>query len=511
MIDHFPWWVLPSMAALILVATHTYLGLHVISRNVFFVDLALAQVAALGSTVAYLYGFEMNDPVTYYVSLLFAVVGAWFFSVARTRDNRVPQEAIIGLAFAVASAGAILLSAENPHGAEHLRDIMAGSILVVSAGEVIHAALFYGVIGIFHWFFRKQFLLVSMDREGAIKQGLRVQFWDFLFYLSFAIVITSSVRIAGVLLVFILLIAPAICGAMLAIGIRRRLLIGWGCGILATIGGLMMSSKMDWPPAPAISCVFAVILLGSGLLGSIAHAPKRGLAAAKFAGLGLAFVVGGFCLSMFLKSNLAWSWKAKDHEPTGSGGTHDKNHSEEAVHSHGKPEHGVGGSHSDLVAALWDEHDNVRAKAAEELGKLKDPSAVPDLVKALKDPSMAVKEKAAEALGVIGRPEAAEGLAAALSVKDEDEWVNLREAEALVRCGGMKGMSALIKMSSDADAKLVRTEALKKALLYAGRPALKSPEGAEGKAALGELAGWWKDVQNKARWDPAAGRFVIAP
>ena len=129
---HVPWWVFPSAAALILVATHTYLGLHVISRNVFFVDLALAQVAALGSTVAYLYGFEMADPVTYFVSLLFAVGGAWFFSVARVRENRVPQEAIIGLAFAIASAGAILLSAENPHGAEHLRDMMAGSILVVS-------------------------------------------------------------------------------------------------------------------------------------------------------------------------------------------------------------------------------------------------------------------------------------------------------------------------------------------------------------------------------------------
>ena len=141
MIESLPWWVLPSMAALILVATHTYLGLHVISRNVFFVDLALAQVAALGSTVAFLYGFEMSDPVTYYVSLLFAIGGAWFFSFARVADDRVPQEAIIGLTFAVASAGAILLSAENPHGAEHLRDIMAGSILVVSAKEVTHAAL----------------------------------------------------------------------------------------------------------------------------------------------------------------------------------------------------------------------------------------------------------------------------------------------------------------------------------------------------------------------------------
>ncbi len=241
--DQWPWWVFPSAAAIILVGTHTYLGLHVISRNVFFVDLALAQVAALGSAVAYYFGFEMSDPLTYFVSLFFAIGGAWFFSVARVRENRVPQEAIIGLAFAVASAGAILLSASNPHGAEHLRDIMAGSILVVTPSEVIHAAIYYGVIGVFHWVFRKQFLLLSMDREAAVKQGMRVQLWDFLFYLSFAVVITSSVRIAGVLLVFILLVAPAVCGAMFANGIRNRLFIGWGGGLLATRGGFMMSPR----------------------------------------------------------------------------------------------------------------------------------------------------------------------------------------------------------------------------------------------------------------------------
>lgn len=490
--EHVPWWLYPSMAAIILVGTHTYLGLHVISRNVFFVDLALAQVAALGSTVAYLYGFEMSDSVTYFVSLFFAIGGAWFFSVARIRDNRVPQEAIIGLAFAIASAGAILLSAENPHGAEHLRDIMAGSILVVSPGEVVHAAIYYGVIGVFHWVFRKQFLLLSMDREGAIRQGMKVQLWDFLFYLSFAVVITSSVRIAGVLLVFILLVAPAVCGAMFAHGIRNRLLIGWGCGLLATIGGLMMSARMDWPPAPAISCVFAVILLGGGVAGSIAFAPRKSRAVAKFVGIGAALVLLGFGVRAFLGSDLAWSFKAK-----------------EEGHSHGKPEHAQGNTKGDYLAALNDEHDNVRAKAAEELGKLKDASVVPNLIQALKDPSTAVKEKAAEALGTLGRPEGKEPLEAALAVKDEDEWVNLREAEALVKCGGLKGMTALLRMAAGADAGLVRVEALNKALAFAGRPAAKSPEGAEGKAALAELAAWWKTAEPKVQWDAPAGQFRI--
>jgi zinc/manganese transport system permease protein len=473
----------------------------VISRNVFFVDLALAQVAALGSTVAYLFGFEMADPVTYFVSLFFAVGGAWFFSVARVRDNRVPQEAIIGLAFAIASAGAILLSAENPHGAEHLRDIMAGSILVVSPGEVVHAAIYYGVIGVFHWVFRRKFLLLSMDREAAIKQGMNVQLWDFLFYLSFAVVITSSVRIAGVLLVFILLVAPAVCGAMFASGIRNRLLIGWGCGILATIGGLVMSAHMDWPPAPAISCVFATILIGSGVVGNIVHAPKRNLAVAKFAGIALAIVGLGFGLRAFLGSDLAWSFKTKEEGP----GHHD------ADHHHGKPEHAQGTTKGDLLASLNDEHDNVRAAAAEKLGKLKDPSTVPNLIQSLQDPSTAVKEKAAEALGLIGRPEAQAALEAALTVKSEDEWVTLHEAEALARCGGIKGITALIKLASEADAKVVRSQALTAALLLTGRPPVKDPDSKEGKTALLELSAWWKTAEGHAHWDTAQGRFVTNP
>ncbi|HTV19012.1 MAG TPA: iron chelate uptake ABC transporter family permease subunit, partial [Polyangiaceae bacterium] len=393
-----PWWLLPSAAALILVATHTYLGLHVVSRNVFFVDLALAQVAALGSTVAFLYGFDTGDSVTYYVSLLFAVGGAWFFSVARLPDNRVPEEAIIGLTFAVASAAAILLSAENPHGAEHLRDMMAGSILVVSPQEVGQAALLYGLIGVFHWVFRRQLLSVSIDRDAAARQGLRVRWWDFSFYLSFAVVITSSVRIAGVLLVFILLIAPAVCGAMFARGIRQRLFVGWAAGALAISFGLALSAQQDWPPAPAISCVFALILLAAAVVDRVRRAEQRGRALLRFVATAAGLGVIALGLTTFLRSQRA-AHAAHDHageaaaaEPVAPAAP-DAEHSD-AEHSHGPPEHGLGGSRRDLLAALADEHDNVRARAAADLGATGDPSVLPPLVRALEDPSDAVKEKA---------------------------------------------------------------------------------------------------------------------
>jgi zinc/manganese transport system permease protein len=494
--DALPWWLLPSAAALILVATHTYLGLHVISRNVFFVDLALAQVAALGSTVAYLYGFELNDPVTYYVSLAFAVFGAWFFSFARVPDNRVPQEAIIGLAFAVASAGAILLSASNPHGAEHLRDMMAGSILVVSPQEVWHAAWLYGLIGLFHWRFREPFLLISIDREAAVRRGLRVQLWDFLFYLSFAVVITSSVRIAGVLLVFILLIAPAVSGAMLATGIRNRLLIGWATGIVAAIAGLMLSSHMDWPPAPAISCVFALLLVTGAITVHVARAERRARAAAEFLGVLGVVVALGFGLTAFLRSDLAWSFKA---------GSAEQHH----AHSHGAAEHALGSSRADLIAALADEHEQVRATAAKQLGQLKDATVVPNLARALEDPSPAVREQAASALGTLAREGAQPALQSALAKHEDDEWVSLREADALVLCGGKLGMTALIDLAGNADAKLVRGEALGKALAYAGRPSVASDDAAATSAAQASLAAWWTEHQTAARWDAASKRFAV--
>ncbi len=511
MVQPLPWWFWPLIATFLLITIHTYLGLHVISRKVLFVDLALAQITALGSTVAFLFGFELSDGVTFYVSLLFGIIGAWVFSITRTRGERVPQEAIIGLSFAIASAGSILLSAENPHGAEHLRDILAGSILVVTPGEVLRVSGLYAVIGAVHWFLRKRFHQISVDPEGAAKEGIRVRRWDFLFYVTFALVITMSVHIAGVLLVFCLLIAPAVCGVLFADRFRTRLFIGWGTSVVAATGGLGLSAHYDWPPAPCIICLFAALLVVSGLAVHVGQSSSRVRSLLRIGGGALALVAAGFGMVVFLKSDFAHSFRAPEEDDHAHKSGPGREPPSDAAHSHGKPEHGVGDTRKDLLAALGDEHDNVRAKAAEELGKLKDASVLPELAKALKDPSSAVKEKAAQALGAIGRPEAAPALAAALEVKEEDEWVQLRVAEALVRCGEPKGIPALVRMAREADAKLVRSDALKRALGLAGKPVPKSIEGPEGKAALDDLARWWNESKDRARWDPAARRLVTGP
>src|SRR6202171_3365178 len=198
----------PFVASLILTGIHAYLGVHVVERGVVFVDLALAQIAALGSTVAVLYGFDPHGRGSYWTSLGFTFLGAAIFSTIRARRAHIPQEAIIGISYAVASAAAILAMSKSIAQTEHLKEMLVGNILTVSWREVEFTALVYGVIGVFHYVFRKKFLLISLGPEEAERRGMSVRFWDFLFYASFGFVVTSSVAIAGVLLVFCYLIVP---------------------------------------------------------------------------------------------------------------------------------------------------------------------------------------------------------------------------------------------------------------------------------------------------------------
>src|SRR5256714_6873911 len=204
----------PFVASLILTGIHAYLGVHVVERGVVFVDLSLAQIAALGTTVAVLYGIDPHGSGAYWISLAFTFMGALIFSTVRAQRARIPQEAIIGITYAVASAAAILAMSKSAEQTEHLKEMLVGNILTVSWFEVRKTAALYGAIGLFHYIFRRRFLTISMDPEKAEAQGISTRLWDFLFYASFGFVVTSSVAIAGVLLVFCYLIVPSV-GAML--------------------------------------------------------------------------------------------------------------------------------------------------------------------------------------------------------------------------------------------------------------------------------------------------------
>jgi zinc/manganese transport system permease protein len=254
----------PFAASLILTGIHSYLGLHVVERGVIFVDLSLAQIAALGGTIALLLplsGGDPHAPAVYWVSLLFTFVGAAIFAMVRGRQARIPQEAIIGISYAVASAAAILAMSKSSSQAEHLKDMLVGNIIAVSWPEVVHTAWLYGAVGLFHYLFRKPFLTISMQHDDPEASGLNVRFWDFLFYASFGFVVTSSVAIAGVLLVFCYLIVPAVAAMLYAETIGRRLAIGWLMGTIVSALGVYLSLVFDLPTGATIVCTFGLVLV----------------------------------------------------------------------------------------------------------------------------------------------------------------------------------------------------------------------------------------------------------
>jgi zinc/manganese transport system permease protein len=259
--DILPFLFWPFVASLILTGIHAYLGVHVVERGVIFVDLALAQIAALGATIAILLGMSPHGRGAYFLSLGFTFLGAGIFSLARTRRGHIPQEAFIGIAYAVASATAILAMSKATGETEHLKDMLVGNILAVSRAEVAKTALLYGAIGLFHYIFRKKFLLISTDPAQAEASGISIRFWDFLFYASFGFVVTSSVAIAGVLLVFCYLIVPSVGAMLFADKIGRRLAIGWTMGTLVSALGVYFSVLLDLPTGATIVCTFGGVLI----------------------------------------------------------------------------------------------------------------------------------------------------------------------------------------------------------------------------------------------------------
>jgi zinc/manganese transport system permease protein len=253
--------IAPFLASLILTGIHAYLGVHVVERGVIFVDLALAQIAALGATVAILIGMDVHGGGAYWLSLAFTFLGAGVFSLARTRRGHIPQEAFIGIAYAVASAAAILMMSKATGETEHLKDMLVGNILAVSYHDVEKTAALYGAIGLFHYIFRKKFLLISTNAAEAERKGINIRFWDFLFYASFGFVVTSSVSIAGVLLVFCYLIVPSVGAMLFAERIGTRLAIGWTMGTIVSALGVYLSVVLDLPTGATIVCTFGAVLI----------------------------------------------------------------------------------------------------------------------------------------------------------------------------------------------------------------------------------------------------------
>lgn len=261
MLDILQFMAAPFAACLVLVGIHAYMGLHVLLRGVIFVDLALAQIAAFGTVVAVVSGYEPGTAAAYAFSLGATIIGAAIFSLTRQRRGTVPQEAIIGITFVVASAAAILLADRAPEGAEQIKELLAGAILWVSWKKVLSAALIYSAVGFFHFLFRRRFMLISEDPEAAYASGLKVRLWDFLFYTTFGVIITLSVEMAGVLMVFSYLVAPAIIALASSSRWPVRISLAYAIGVIASAAGLYASYVWDFPSGPSIVCMLGLFLV----------------------------------------------------------------------------------------------------------------------------------------------------------------------------------------------------------------------------------------------------------
>lgn len=264
--------MLPALViSLILVGLHAYLGIHIIARGVIFVDLALAQTAAMGWAAGNL-GLSHwimettglpEEMASAAVGVAATTLAAALFAMSRFENEFVPQEAIIGIVFVVASALTIILAAQAPRGSEHVEQLLTGSLLWVTWPQIWRTLGIYAVIGAIHWALRHRFLTLSLRPEQAIAQKWSIRGWDFLFYALFGVVVTISVAIAGVLVVFSFLVIPAVIAFLFARQPRSLLLLAWLSGILATLLGLYVSYRQDLPTGPMVVCAFALALVAA--------------------------------------------------------------------------------------------------------------------------------------------------------------------------------------------------------------------------------------------------------
>jgi len=277
MIFQYHFVVIALLVCLILTGIHTYLGYHVVRRGVIFVDLSLAQVAALGSSVGVLLGWGPELPVqNYLISLSFTLMGALLFVFFRSKREKVPIEALIGITYAGAIALSLIVLERTATGTEEIKEMLTGSILTVSPKEVLFIAVLYSVVGFIHWLARKPLLFVTENPEEARSSGMKIWWWDFIFYATFGFVVTSSVKVAGVLLVFAFLIIPAVAAVLATEGTGKRIVFGWVFGLIGCVAGIEASLRLDWSPGPTIVAVFLILLICTWLVkGFIKPAPEK--------------------------------------------------------------------------------------------------------------------------------------------------------------------------------------------------------------------------------------------
>jgi len=468
--SQIPWWLYPLLMCLVLTGIHGYLGIHVLKRKVIFVDLAMAQIAALGAAYAILLGYDPKHPENsfriYLFSLGFTLVGAAVISLSRMKKEKVPHEAFIGIVYASASALAMLLLSKTPTEGEQIKHMLVGSLLTVQASKVWTTAAIYAVIGIFHWVFRAKFFAISEDADAAEKAGISVRFWDFLFYVSFGFVITSSVSIAGVLLVFSYLVVPGVIAVMFAESTRARVAIAWSVGTLVSVLGMIISNAGDFPTGPSIVAGFTATLILSGIGHYLSSSEHSGAAVRRL-------LAGGVIVALLVY-----------------GTTFLKKHDEH--------EHGPEDTFSKLVEGLKSDNDTQVLQALDHLRDMKEQDkhfVAPVMEVVRKTKSDQVLEHAADVLSKLDDPSAVPALREAAG-RDLDAELQVHVARAILDLRDPEGFAVLVKVLGSDPPKFAREEALQLAEERNGR-----------KLDPASLKKWWTERGASLKWKSESKKF----
>jgi zinc/manganese transport system permease protein len=474
------WMLPPFVICLVLVGIHGYLGIHVLERKVIFVDLALAQIAALGTTYAFMLGYDPKVPddatAVYCFSLGFTVLGAAVFALTRMREERVPHEAFIGITYATASALAMLILSKTTAEGEHLKSMLVGNILLVTWPLILKTTAIYALVGGFHLVFYRRFLAISRDPLGSEAAGVHVRLWDFLFYVTFGFVITSSVSIAGVLLVFTYLVVPASFAILFAESFSSRIKIAWAMGTLCSMIGMVVSYYGDLPTGPSVVGIFTLCLMVGGIARGIRHAKHRLRAITATVAVALAVAVAG--RASFALRKL-------------------------------EPEHHHGSVTEQLLASLSGDNETAQIEAIHHLTEIGDPDA-PAAIRKLIDnhPSDRVLEHAAQALARFGDRQSVPALLRA-NERELDPDLRLTLAETILELEDARGLRPLIAALHSDPPLLTRRRATEILKTYFGTDfgyVAEAPDGARAEA-VNQLVAWWKRSEGTLQWRSQTHRF----
>jgi zinc/manganese transport system permease protein len=421
--------LLPFLACVILIGIHTYFGIHVISRGIIFVDLSLAQIASLGAVIAFALGAALHTKEAYFYSLALALVGAVIFAMSRSRGERIPQEAVIGIVYAVAAAFAMLLVDKNPEGMEIIKGSLTGGILWVDADSIVSTSRIYALVAVLLVIFHERFLLVTRDAQRARREGMRIHRWDLLFYVSFAVVITKSVEISGILLVFSFLVIPAVISTLFLEGLRGRLILGWIVGTVSSLLGLILSYSYDLSAGPTIVSLLTLALVAAGMIKTIRQADKKATAILRVAvgTAGLLIVVGG--LYLFGTSYQGSKGFHLSHNDMTEGEIHEGAGEDASRHPPG-----TRAIHLLDHYAVEPQNEQLRKELSDRIG---------ELIDLLEEDSPETRERAAVAIGEIGDgPIVVRSLEKAFS-EEEDQWVRYEIARSLYHLDPERGEKTL--------------------------------------------------------------------